>query len=110
MGKIVKNIILIFVALLISTFVSSFALGILLTIGGNIQVVGAGLNNLAFDPMITIAYMLLFYFVTLFFQPKAKSQLFLFIFTLFLSFTVTFIQGSVYLLTFYFLLRKANII
>jgi len=109
-GRTLKNIILVGVTLIISTFVSSFMLGILLTMGGNIQVVGAGLNNLAFDPMITIAYMMLFYFVTLFFQPRAKTQLYLFLFTLFLSFTVTFIQGAVFMLTFYFILRKVNII
>lgn len=110
MGKTLKTIILIVVSLIVSTLVSSFVLGLLLAFGGNIQVVGAGLNNLAFDPMITIAYMILFYFVTLFFQPRPKTQLYLFIFTLFLSFTVSFIQGSVYMLVFYFLLRKLNII
>lgn len=103
-----KKIILLFVILLVANIVSSFFLGMLLTIGGNIQAVG--FNKLAFDPMITIAYMMLYYFITLFFQPSARAQLYLFLFTLFLSFTVSFIQGALYLVVLYFLLRKAKII
>jgi hypothetical protein len=80
----------------------------LLAIGGNIQSVG--FNKLAFDPMITIAYMMLYYFITLFYQPPAKAQFYLFLFTLFLSFTVSFIQGAIFLVVLYFFLRKARII
>lgn len=108
LGSLLKKIILIFVILFIANFIASFFFGILLTIGGNIESVG--FNKLAFDPMITIAYMILYYFITLFYQPVPKAQFYLFLFTLFLSFTVSFIQGAIYLVVLYFLLRKFNII
>jgi len=106
--KTITNIILIFVVLFVSNIIAAFLFGILLTVGGNIQTVG--LNKLAFDPLITIAYMMLFYFLSLFFQPSARAQFYIFLFTLFLSFTVSFIQGAIYLVVLYFLLRKVNII
>lgn len=112
-GNLVKNVkkgILIFVALLVANVLSSFVFGIIVTIGGNIERVGVGLTNLNFDPMITIAYMILYYFVTLFHQPSGRAQYYLFLFTLMLSFTVPFMQGALYLVFLYFILRKARVI
>ncbi|MBI3366564.1 hypothetical protein HY041_02980 [Candidatus Roizmanbacteria bacterium] len=105
---LLKKLILIVIIILISNLVSSFFLGALLSVSSNIQVVG--LNTINFDPMITIAYMMLYYFVTLFFQPPSKAQFYLFLLTLFLSFSIPFIQGSLFLVSLYFLLRKFKII
>lgn len=107
-GKTLKLTALLIVILVIATLVSSFFVGFFTSISSNIQV--AGFNNITFDPLITIAYILLYYFITLFFQPQPRPQLYLFLFTLFLSFTIPFIQGSVFLITTYFLLRKFNLI
>lgn len=107
MSKI-KNLTLILIILFVANLISSFFLGMLLTIGGNVKVIG--FNKLAFDPMITIAYMILYYFITLFYQPASRAQFYLFLFVLFLSFTVSFMQGALYLVVLYFLLRKFNLI
>lgn len=106
-NKIGKTL-LVLVVLLTANIVSSFIFGMLLAIGGNIQIVG--INKLAFDPLITIAYMMLYYFMTLFFDPAARIQLYIFLFTLFLSFTVNFIQGAIFLVVLFFLLRKFELI
>ncbi|PIQ72854.1 hypothetical protein COY13_01060 [Candidatus Roizmanbacteria bacterium CG_4_10_14_0_2_um_filter_36_35] len=106
--NILKNIGLIIISLLIANIVSAFLLGVLMMIGGNISVVG--LNQINFDPLITIAYILLYYSINSFYQPARKSQLFLFLFTLFLSFTVNFIQGAIFLVLVYFLLSKFKLI
>ncbi|SRR3989339_554208 len=98
---------LIFIFYIIANFGSAFLVGVLTQIGGNIKLVGI---QLSFDPLITIAYLMLFYFNTLFYQPSPKAQHALFLFTLFLSFTVSFIQGSIFLSIFYWLLKKAKII
>jgi len=105
---IIKRITLIVVSLLIANIVSAFLLGMLMMIGGNISIVG--LNEVNFDPLITIAYILLYYFINSFYQSAGKSQLYLFLFTLFLSFTVNFIQGAIFLVVIYFLLNKFRLI
>lgn len=106
--NIIKKILLIIVSLLIANIVSAFLLGMLTMIGGNITIVG--LNQVNFDPLITIAYMLLYYFINNFYQPAGKAQPYLFLFTLFLSFTVNFIQGAIFLVVVYFLLSKFKLI
>ena len=106
--NVIKKIVLVLLSLLIANVISAFLLGIMIMIGGNINVVG--LNEMNFDPMITIAYILLYYFINNFFQSEGKSQLYLFLFTLFLSFTVNFIQGAIFLVVVYFLLNKLKLI
>lgn len=86
---------------------SAFFIGFLSSLGGSFSSIG--LSQLNFDPLITIAYVMLYYFLTLFYQPDTSSQYKLFLFTLFLSFTVSFMQGAIFLVLFYFLLRKARI-
>lgn len=107
-AKHFKKIILFVVVFIVANLVAAFLLGMVTALGTNIQVVG--LNGLSFDPLITIAYMLLFYFTTLFYQPSSRAQYYLFLYSLFLSFTVPFIQGALFLEVFYFLLRKLKII
>lgn len=102
--SIVKKVFLIIITLLIANIISAFLLGMLTMIGGNITFVG--LNKISFDPLITIAYFILYYFINSFYQSGGKSQLYLFLFTLFLSFTVNFIQGAIFLVVVYFLLNK----
>lgn len=106
--NILKNIGLIIISLLIANIFSAFFLGILMMIGGNITIVG--LNQVNFDPLITIAYILLYYFINSFYQTAGKAQMYLFLFTLFLSFTVNFIQGAIFLVIIYFLLSKFRLI
>lgn len=100
------GLVLVLVCLMLANLFSNFFLGFLTAMGGNISI--GGFNKIEFDPLITIAYMMLFYFMTIYFQPK--HQLALFLFTLFLSFTVNFIQGSIFLVVFYFLLRKFKLV
>lgn len=106
--NIIKKILLIIISLLIANIISAFLLGTLMMIGGNITIIG--LNQVDFNPLITIAYMLLYYFINSFYQPTGKAQLYLFLFTLFLSFTVNFIQGAIFLVVVYFLLNKFRLI
>lgn len=106
--KIIKNILIIIVCLIAANLISAFLLGIFMTIGGNIQVIG--INELNFDPLITIAYMMLYYFLNSFYQPSGRGKYLLFIFTLFLSFTVGFLQGSIFLVFVYLFLKKLKVI
>lgn len=111
MSNIIKTIfklVLILLFLFFANIASSFILGFLSSLGSNFATIG--LNQLNFNPLTTIAYILLYYFITLFYQPENSAQFKLFLFTLFLSFTVNFIQGSIFLIFFYFLLRKAKMI
>lgn len=102
------NMLVVIAILFLCNFLSGFFWGFFLTLGGNIRVVG--FNEISFDPLITIAYMILYYFITLFYQPNSKAQYYLFLFTLFLSFTVNFIQGAIYLVFLYMFLRFAKLI
>lgn len=93
-------------ALIVSAFVASLAVVFLIGVGGNIEVVG--FTSLAFDPQITIAYMLVHYFLSQYFEVERKLPFF--IFTLLLSFTTNFIQGSLFLVLFYSILRLFKLI
>ncbi len=96
-----------FISLVIAFIVSRALFVWLVAIGGNIRFIG---GRFSFDPLITIAYMSVYYFITLFYQPSPKAQFYLFLFVLILSFTITFIQGSILLVFLYALLRKLKII
>jgi hypothetical protein len=104
----IKKIILVILSLLIANIVSAFSLGVIMVISGNINVIG--LNKINFDPLITIAYILLYYFLSSFFHSESRFHFYLFLFTLFLSFTVNFIQGAIFLVVFYLLLSKFKLI
>lgn len=107
-GEIIKKAVLIAIVLALSNIIASFFFGIILTLGGNIESIG--LSKPTFDPLITIAYILVYYFTTIFYQPSPKAQYFLFLFVLWLSFTVNFIQGSVSLVIMYSLLKRFKVI
>jgi hypothetical protein len=104
----IKKIILVILSLLIANIVSAFSLGVIMVISGNINIIG--LNKINFDPLITIAYILLYYFLSSFFHSEGRFHFYLFLFTLFLSFTVNFIQGAIFLVVFYLLLSKFKLI
>ncbi|PJE60932.1 hypothetical protein COU86_01735 [Candidatus Roizmanbacteria bacterium CG10_big_fil_rev_8_21_14_0_10_36_26] len=106
--SIIKKIAIIILCLFLAGLVAAFFQGFLGNIGGNITLIGFG--KLSFDPLITIAYIMVNYFISLFYQPAPKTQYYLFLLTIFLSFTKEFIQGSVILIFFYFFLRKFKII
>ena len=108
--SIVKTIVglgVIVLFLFLANIGSAFFIGFLGSLGGSFSTIG--LSQMNFNPLMTIAYIMLYYFLTLFYQPSVSAQYKLFLFTLFLSFTVGFIQGAVFLVIFYFLLRKARI-
>lgn len=106
MGKFIANCIFILIGLVTANIASGFLFGILLSIGGNIKQLGV--DKLAFDPVITIAYMILYYCIIQIFVPSRTAQLYLFLLTLFLSFVANFIQGGLFLIVFCMLLRKMN--
>lgn len=58
--------------------------------------------------IIIITYLIIYYFLTLFFKPNYKAQFYLFVFTIFLSFTMEFNRGVIYLVVLYALLKKFN--
>jgi hypothetical protein len=103
-----KRTVVILFSLFLANLLSSFLLGFFMSYGGNIQMVG--INEILFEPQITIAYMMLFYFLVMYFQPSVNSQLPLFLLTLFLSFTTNFIQGTFFLVGIIFLLKKFKVV
>ena len=105
-GVVRLGVVLLF--LFFANIASSFVLGFLGSLGTSFATIG--LNQLNFNPLTTIAYIMLYYFITLFYQPESSTQYKLFLFTLFLSFTVNFIQGAIFLIFLYFFLRKARLI
>jgi hypothetical protein len=90
----------------VSAIAAAICVAFLVGLGGNIEVVG--FTQLAFDPLITIAYMVLHYFLTRYFRIAQKLPLFIFV--LVMSFTTNFIQGSLFLVFFFALLRVFKIV
>jgi hypothetical protein len=107
-GRIILFVVILFTA----NFGAMFFMGLLTGISANAttNVVFSGMDKVSFDPLITIAYFLVYYFLTLFFQPNTQHQYYLFLLTLFISFTVNFVQGSFLLICLFWLLRKARFI
>lgn len=103
LGRPLFFIILIIISGLIATVIS----GILMAMGGNIQ---AANLQIIFDPQITIAYILLSYFLGYYYHLTQKQAYFFFLFALFLSYTTNFIQGSIMLVIIPLLLKKFKLI
>ena len=89
-GRIVGTV----VVTLLTALVAAVTAGVLLALGGN-----ATLANftISFDPQITVAYLLVFFFVSRFSNLSHKQGYNFFLLALMLSFTVNFIQGSIML-------------
>lgn len=111
MNPVLKNLgkaLLILAIFLVANFISSFLTGVFTLAGGNISIIG--LNQIAFDPALTIAYIILFYFIVHFYNLTQRAMYWIFLFTLFLSFTVNFIQGAILLVILPPLLKRFKLI
>ena len=104
----IKTIGLILLVLVLAGFLSAFLGGAISVLGGNVELVG--LSSITFDPLLTIAYLLLYHFLTKFYEVAGKAAYWLFIFTVFLSFTVNFIQGAILMILFYEGLKRFKIL
>ena len=91
--------------LLLAIFITAFLVGFLSALSTNIQVSGVT-GALAFDPLITIAYIIVFHYAAHFAQLPRKASVNFFLLTLFLSFTTNFVPGSIFLLTFIYFTHK----
>src|SRR3972149_9682604 len=81
--------------------------GILVAVSGTAQLSGV---QIVFDPQITLAYVIVGYFVGYFNELSKKAQGNLFLLALLLSFTVNFIQGTLLLVILPPVLKKLRLI
>ncbi|HBD02332.1 MAG: hypothetical protein UX38_C0003G0052 [Microgenomates group bacterium GW2011_GWC1_46_16] len=86
-------------AAVIAGFISAFS--------GNIDINSL---TLSFDPQITIAYLLVYYSFVHFYKITSRQSYFYLLFTLLLSFTTSFIQGSITMILLPPLLLKLRLI
>lgn len=98
-GIILVAILLNLAAAVIAGFISAFS--------GNIDINSL---TLTFDPQITIAYILVYYSFVHFYKLSSNQSYVYLLFTLFLSFTTTFVQGSVTMILLPPLLKKLRLI
>lgn len=105
---LLKLAIFFFISNLIAAFLLGLFSGIASVAGGNI--IFTGVHSISFNPQITIAYLLVFYFLLMFHRPQSNSQYGLFVLTLFLSFMMNFVQGSILLVIFFFFASKLRLI
>lgn len=106
--KSLKNFFLVIVLLILAGFVSAFLGGAISVLGGNVELVG--LSSITFDPLLTIAYIVLYYYLSKFYEVAGRAAYWLFIFTVLLSFTVNFIQGAILLILFFAGLKRLKVI
>lgn len=64
----------------------------------------------SFDPLITIAYILVFYSVSHYYSLTKKQAYYYLLLSLFLSFTINFVEGSLVLVALAPTLRKLKLI
>ena len=81
--------------------------GVLVAISGTAQISGI---EIVFDPQITLAYIIVGYFVGYFNELSKKTQGNLFVLALLLSFTINFIQGALLLVMLPPALKKLGLV
>jgi hypothetical protein len=104
---VVKMVVFFLISNMIAAFMLGLVSGIANVAGGNI--VFTGVREVNFNPLITIAYLMIFYFLLMFHKPQADKQYGLFLLTLFVSFTVNFLQGSILLVIFFYFGSKLRL-
>jgi hypothetical protein len=104
----IKNVGFVLLSLVVAYIASAFLAGVFTALGGNIEF--AGLTGISFDPLITIAYLILYHYLSFFFKLTRKISFSFFLFALFLSFTLNFIQGAILLILLLFFLEKAKVL
>ena len=107
-AKLLKNIGLIVGLFILASIVSAFLSGIIAVLGGNVELVG--LSGIEFDPVLTIAYIILYHYLAHFNHISGRAAHILFLFTIFVSFTVNFIQGSIFLIILFYGLRRLKLV
>ena len=86
---------------------SAILAGVISAISTNIDVTAI---SIIFDPQITIAYILVYYSTNHFYKFTSRQTYLYLLFTLLLSFTTNFIQGSIVMLALPPLLKKLKLI
>lgn len=100
-----KKLFVFLLALALSIFLASFFTGFLSALSANIQLSGVT-GTLSFDPLITIAYIITYHYAAHFFSLAKPTSFKFFLLTLLLSFTTSFVPGSLFLLFFMFFIKK----
>lgn len=99
------------ILIILVTFLLYFLTLISTTILANFSenIISASLSN-TFDPLITIAYILVFYSVSFYYSLTKKQAYNYLLLAIFLSFTISFVEGSMVLIFLAPLLRKLKLI
>ena len=105
-NKITKPVLITLITITVG-FLSAIISSILTGVSSTIQI--SGLQTV-FNPLITIAYLLIGYLISYFNALTKKQQYKLFIFSLLLSFTIDFINGAILLIILIPLLKKLKLI
>lgn len=98
-GIITITVLLGFAAIFLSGFLTAFSANITSTNG-----------QTYFDPLITLTYLVFFYFLNYLFTFTPKQRSYYLFLTLLLSYTVNFVEGSILLLVLYPVLKKLKLI
>ena len=106
-GELLKNAFITLVLLLIANVLTTIVSLYLVRLSPSIRIVDL---KVVFDPLITIAYLMVLFFLNSIYQPNQESQNKLFLLTLFLSFTMDFFKGAIFINIMFFLLRKARLV
>lgn len=97
-----------FAGAILLAFVTAIILtGVLTSLSANVIITNL---EVYFDPQITIAYMLVAYFLSHYFSLTGRQSFWTFITALFLSYTTIFMQGSIFLIFVLALLKKFNLL
>lgn len=105
--RIIKNTVIVIILFILSNILTAVVTLFLARISSNVQIMDF---KVVFDPLITIAYLMIYYFLQIIYQPRQDSINKLFLLTLFLSFSMDFFKGAVFINILFYLLRKTNLI
>lgn len=106
-GKVVLKVLGILILFVLVYLGASVATGIISAVSNNIE---TSTFAIIFDSQITMAYLLMYYFLAKFYKFSDSQNYTLFVVTLLMSFTTNFIQGALTLLVLPPLLKKLKLI
>jgi hypothetical protein len=106
LGKFGRFLLLLVISIAVY-LLSAVLAGVISALSANIDVTSI---SILFDPQITIAYILVYYSTNHFYKFTPRQTYLYLLFTLLLSFTTNFIQGSITMLVLPPVLKKLKLI
>lgn len=106
--SLVKGVIFFILAYFLATNIANLIFGLAAAGGTNIKILSV--NNITFDPLITLAYLGVYQAQLRFYLFSPRVEQLLFMLVMYLSYSTPFVTGSAFFFLFCYFLRKFKVV